>query len=659
MLTPSPRDPRPSPVLAPSETDLALREAAEALDAEWHDETILACERALKADAGCAEAFLLLGLTHFDLDEPTKAVEIIEHAHKLNPLMLECVDALAAILVRIGKVGEGLFYAKLATTLAPHPTIRNLLPQRYGTFFKNFETGDPRSYFHRAGYSFEAGAFAEAAAHCRRQLELTQGDPETLRLMGRANLKMGQFEASISAFHAALHASPPEAGDLFSLGTALRATGHSEEAGACHSMALSLSPDDPVLHSAVVAELTRRPGTEAGRIEAAHREWRSRHTVGITPRAPAPADPQDLERPLRVAYLSGAFYQNDFIELFEPILRLHRPKHVTAYCYSDTSYVDLTTEGLMGAATRWTDIAGIDDETVWEILRGDEIDIAVDLSGHFEGGRPLVFARRPAPVTLSWLGYPHPLGLPGVDYFLTDEIAWPAAAEAPESGQEIWPLPRAPLAYIAPTNIPDIGPLPATQSGAVTFGVKCDLTLITPALIRDWAEMLWSQDNTRLLICNRFDQDEASVQRVADLFSHFGLRTRMDVVNMADNFMSDFAFYDHVDIALDTGSCDSLVENCRALWMGVPVIGLAGDHHGARLGTSLLAGAGRSDWSVESTLDFAALAGRLSGDLAELAELRATLRDQVRRSALSDPVGLYGALEVAYREMWRRCAAGA
>jgi protein O-GlcNAc transferase len=650
----SPQDADPSPVLAPSETDVAIWEAAEALDAEWHDETILACERALKADAGCAEAVLLLGLVHFDLDEPTKAIEILEHAHELNPHMQECVDALAAIQVRIGKVSEALFYAKLATTLAPHPTIKNLLPQRYGTFFKNFETGDPRTYFHRAGRSFETGAFAEAVAHCRRQLELTPDDPETLRLMGRASLKTGRFEASISALHAALHNSPREAGDLLSLGSALRAAGQGEEAEACHAAALSLAPDDPILHSAVIADLVRRPGLNANRIEAAHAEWRIRHGAAITPRALAPADPQDLERPLRIAYLSGAFRQNDFTELFEPILRLHRPARIAAFCYSDTTYVDTTTESLMGAATKWTDIAGIDDETVWEILRGDEIDIAVDLSGHFEGGRPLVFARRPAPVTLSWLGYPYPKGLPGLDYFLTD-----TAVGASPSGPDSWPLSRAPLAYIAPANIADVDPLPAGQSGTVTFGVKCDLTLITPALVRDWAEMLWSQDQAAILICNRFDQDEASVQRVAGLFSHFGLRTRMDVVNMSDNFTSDFAFYDHVDIALDTGSCESLVENCRALWMGVPVIGLAGDHNGARLGASLLAGAGRADWCLGSTRELAALAGRLSEDLGKLADLRATLRDQVRRSPLGDPVGLYGALEAAYRKMWRRRTADA
>ncbi len=659
MLTSSPQNADPLPVLAPSEIDVAIREAAEALDAEWHDETILACERALKADAGCAEAVLLLGLVHFDLDEPAKAIEILERAHELNPLMQECVDALAAIQVLVGKVGEALFHAKLATTLAPHPTIKNLLPERFGTFFKNFKTGDPRTYFHRAERSFEAGSFAEAATLCQHQLELTRGDPETLRLLGRVTLKMGQFESSISAFHAAMHTSPPEAGDLLSLGSALRATGHGEDAEACHAEALSLSPDDPVLHSATVADLVRRPGTDAGNIEAAHAEWRARHASTIEPRALPPTGPRDLERPLRVAYLSGAFRQNDFIELFEPILRLHRPARIAAFCYSDTAHMDTSTESLMSVAAKWTDIAGIDDETVCEILRGDEIDIAVDLSGHFEGGRPLVFAQRPAPVTLSWLGYPHPHGMPGLDYFLTDSTAWPSATGAPASGPEMWPLPRAPLAYIAPTAIPDAGPLPAAQSGVVTFGVKCDLTLITPDLARAWAGILRSQDTATLLICNRFDQDEASIQRVADLFSHFGLRARINVVNMSDNFASNFAFYDHVDIALDTGSCESLVENCRALWMGVPVIGQAGNHHAARLGASLLSGAGRAEWSVGLGSELVTLAWQLSKDLDQLAGLRATLRDQVGASPLGDPVGLYTALEDTYREMWRRCAAGA
>ncbi len=638
-------------MLAPNEIEAAVREAAEALNAEWHDETILACERALKADPGCAEAFMLLGLVHFDLDEPVKAIEILERAHELNPLMQECAEALAAIQVSIGKVGEALFYAKLATALAPHPTIENLLPPRFGTFFENFKTGDARSYYHRAGFNFEDGDFTKAAAHCRRQLDLTPGDTETLRLQGRANLILGRYEASIAAFRATMHASPPEAGDLLNLGCALRATGHGEEAEACHAAALSLSPDDPILHSAVVADLARRPDTDPRRIEAAHAAWRTRHAAAIPARVLEPASHQDPERPLRVAYLSGAFRQNDFTELFEAILRLHRPTRIAAYCYSDTPCVDMTTEDLMGAAAKWTDIAGIDDETVWEILRGDEIDIAVDLSGHFEGGRPLVFARRPAPVTLSWLGYPYPQGLPGLDYFLTDAAA---GAPTPTPGPEAWPLPRAPLAYIAPTNIPDVSPLPAAQSGAVTFGVKCDLTFITPALVRSWAGMLWDQDQATLLICNRFDRDEASVQRVAELFSNFGLRARINVVNMSDNFTTDFAFYDHVDIALDTGSYDSLVESCRALWMGVPVIGQTGNHGGVQLGASLLAGADCADWNAGSASEFAALAGQLSEDPGKLAELRASLRDRVSHAPLGDPLGLYTALENAYREMWRK-----
>jgi len=659
VLTPSPQDANNATAPAPDKIDAAIREAADALNAKWHDETILACERALKADSGCAEAVMLLGLAKFDLGEPTKAIETLEHAHQLNPELQECVDALAAVLVSIGKVGEALFYAKLATVLTPHPTIKSLLPERFGSFFKNFKTGDPRSYFHHARFSFERGDFSEAAAHCRRQLELTPGDADTLGLMGQASFKLGQFEASVSALHAALHDNPPEADRLLTLGSALRATGRGEEADACHAAAMSLSPDDPVLHSAVIADLARLPDANAAKIESAHAKWWTRHTANITPRVPEPGDPGDLERPLRIAYVSGAFRLNDFTELFEPILRLHRPAKITAFCYSGTSYVDTTTDALMGGAAKWTDIAGIDDETVWEILRGDKIDIAVDLSGHFDGGRPMVFARRPAPVTLSWLGYPHAHYLPGMDYFLTDAAVQCSTSKALTSGPEAWPLLRAPLAYIAPANIPDIGPLPATQSGAITYGVKCDLTLITPSLARDWAELLWSQDKTSLLICNRFDQDEASVERIGNLFAHFGLRARMDVVNMADNFQSDFTFYDHVDIALDTTSCESLVENCRALWMGVPVIGRAQNQHGAHLGASLLAGVGHADWRVNTTFELTSLAAHLGDDFEKLADFRATLRDQVRQSPLGNPIDLYGALENAYQKMWRRRIAGA
>ena len=637
-----------------TEVEAALREAIAALDDEWQDEAILACERALKTNPACAEAIYLLGLVAFDLDEPVRAIKLLEKAHELSPQVQEFAEALAAVQARLGKVGEALFYAKLATSLAPHPTIRDLLPERFGTFFKNLEAGETHFYRSRAERKFEGGSFQDTLEDCRRQLELTPGDESTLLLMARACLQVGRMEQSIAAFHAVLHGGTPEAEGLVGLADALYAAGRQVEGRVCQDAAEALVPNDPTLQSRRLARMVTYPGNHEGEIAVAHADWSRRHAAQIRAHRPVTLKSPDPERPLRVAYLSGALRRNDFTELFTPVLQGHRKSDIETYCYSDGTQTDGVTETLMQAATKWIDITDVDDETVWEILRGDEIDIAVDLSGHFEGGHPSVFARRAAPVSVAWLGYPVPPGIPAMDYFMTDGVTWPDSLPEPTTGEQIWRLSRSPFAYLPPVHLPPVGELPAAKSGNLTFGVNCDLAVITPARACGWAQLLRSLGGARLLVCNRFDQDQACIERVKELFSHFGLRDRVDVVNMADNFRSEFDFYHYIDLALDSGTAAAIVENCRALWMGVPVLGLAGRHAATRLCASLLSAAGRPKWCTEDIDSCVATARALTEDLDQLAALRQGLRSEVADSVLGDVAGLVRDIEFAYRAMWRK-----
>jgi predicted O-linked N-acetylglucosamine transferase (SPINDLY family) len=630
-----------------------IRQALESLEAEGYDEAILACERALKQDPACAEAVHLLGLVTFDLDQPVRALQLLEKAHEMNPTVQEFAEALAAIYARLGKINDALFYAKLAATLEPHPAIPGLLPERFGSFFSNLDSANPSLYRDRAERKLESGAVAQARADCEQQLELTPGDTGCLRLLARACLGTGQITKAIAACHALLHGEESQVGDLSILAQALSAAGRHDEAAACHEAAIEQAPAQPNLHSRFLADLLARPDAEAALLAQAHRQWQDRHAAAIAPRPPSSAPDPDPERPLRVAYLSGAFYRGDRMQIFEPVLKAHRSGRIDALCYADGRRCDVATEGLLRAAAKWTDITGVDDETVWEILRGDAIDIVVDLSGHNDGGRQLVLARRPAPVAVSWLGYPHPPGIAAVDYFLTDGLAWPESLSEPATGERIWRLPRAHFACRLPGPLPPVGPLPAGQAGHLTFGASGELGLIGPGTALLWARVLRALPGSRLLICNRFDQDTACVERCLELFSHLGLRGRTDVLNMADNFRSEIEFYQHVDIALDASPHGAVVESCRALWMGVPVISLARGHHAARLGASLLDAAGQPDWLAQSPEALAKIALRLGSDLEALADLRRRLRDEVEGSALADVTGFTHCLEDAYRAMWR------
>ncbi len=430
------------------------------LEEEQLDEAILACEAALKRAPDCAEALHLLGLINFDLDEPATAIKLIEAAHQLKPELQEFAEALAALYARLGDVKNALYYAKLGTILAPHPEISGLLPGRFGSFFYNLERGRSDLYSDRAGRELEAGRFDKVIAACETQLGLTPGDQATLRLLAEGCLRSGRIERSISASQALLHGLETRAEDSSRLARALAAAGRHPAAAACHRRALRASPREARLHSLFLADDLRNPDQTREAIDRLHLEWQSRHAAAIEPRAPAPEIEADRERPLRIGYLSCDLHDSDLVRHLEPLLQVHRHTGFEVYCYADGGCSDGVTERLMRLAGKWTDIHLIDDETLWQILRGDRIDIAVDLTGHGPHCRALTMARRPAPVALCGFGYRHAPGLTGIDGFLTDDEAWPETSAGPAAGDGLVRLPEGLFCYVAPSLIPE----PATLS---------------------------------------------------------------------------------------------------------------------------------------------------------------------------------------------------
>lgn len=630
----------------------ALREAIERLEWGQHDEAIVLCERLLGARPDQAEALCLLGLVSFDLDEPVKAIKLLEQAHAADPDLLEAAEALAAIHAKLGQVNESLYYAKLGTILEPHGQLDGLLPARLGSFFQNLDQGRPDLYLRRAQKHLEAGDLDAALADCETQLELDSGDPESLRLLARLCRLTGRSSRAIAAGHALLHGDDADARDLSELALALDAAGRSTEAEACHRSAVTRAPEDPELHGRLLESLAARPEVSRSELEREHRAWQERH-AGFAPNALPPRPPWQGERPLRVAYLCGSFFDNDLMRLFEPILCSHDKAQVETYCYADGGRSDAISERLMRASTRWTDIHRIDDETVWQILQGDAIDIAVDLSGHGPGGRPLVFSKRPAPVTLSWLAPSHPPAAAELDHFLTDAVTWPEAGARAAAGAQPHRLAGGLLAFQPLSQLPDPGPLPASRLGHLTFGLQGDLRHIGTTQAEAWARVLDRLPGARLLICNLRNQDEAAMARVLDCLSHLGPRQRCDIVNYGDNFRSAYEFYGHVDVALDFGAPTGAIEVCRALWMGVPLLTLAGSRHGTRLAASLLHQAGRPEWVAETPQGLAEAAYQVTRDLGTLESLRAELRARVAGSALGDVGGFTRQLEAAYAELYR------
>jgi predicted O-linked N-acetylglucosamine transferase (SPINDLY family) len=297
------------------------------------------------------------------------------------------------------------------------------------------------------------------------------------------------------------------------------------------------------------------------------------------------------------------------------------------------------------------------DEALADRIREDRIDILVDLAGHTANNRLLVFARKPAPVQATWLGYPNTSGLAAMDYFLSDAVETPPGAEKWFS-EEVIRLPDDYACYLPPAYAPEVGPLPAQGRGHVTFGCFNNLAKVNGEVVALWARLLHRMGNSRLVLKTHSLGDTGVRERYHAMFEAHGVdRKRVDLLARSPH-PELLAHYNKIDIALDPFPWSGGITTCEALWMGVPVVTLAGETFAGRHSASHLHNVGLGDWVVETPEEYLMIAERWSRDVAALAELRAGLRGRMARSALTDGERLTRSLETAYRKMWARYCDG-
>ena len=294
-------------------------------------------------------------------------------------------------------------------------------------------------------------------------------------------------------------------------------------------------------------------------------------------------------------------------------------------------------------------------------IRADGIDILVDLAGHTGDNRLLVFARKPAPVQVSWLGYPQTTGMRAMDYRLSDAITEPPGEADALSVETIIRLPHGFHCFGRPGEgqpgdgcegqTLEIGPLPAAANGHVTFGSFNTVQKMPPSLVRAWALILKATPGARLLL--KSYPDDAIGRRFRALFAAEDVDPeRVEFLHMTGSRVEHLRLYHRMDIALDPYPYNGTTTTCEALWMGVPVVTLCGDRHAARVGASLLTRMGLADWITHDEEAYVLEAVRRAGDLAGLAQLRGTLRERMRRSPLCDAEGFARDVEAAFQEMW-------
>jgi predicted O-linked N-acetylglucosamine transferase (SPINDLY family) len=340
------------------------------------------------------------------------------------------------------------------------------------------------------------------------------------------------------------------------------------------------------------------------------------------------------------------------VRLFEALNR----QEFSTFVYSDRPGRDPLSARIEQNVFAWNDVIGMSDEALSQRVRDDQIDILFDMAGHTASNRLMVFARRSAPIQITWAGYVGTTGLAEMDYLLADRYHVPTGSETLYR-EDVLRLPHGYVTYEPPPDAPPVTPLPALENGFFTFAAMCNPAKVNPAVLELWSQILQRNTNARLLLCYSGWNDIGNQRRVLA-----GLGDRIDAARVDFKHCNGpsevLALYGQVDLALDTFPYSGGLTTCEATWMGVPTITLPGDKFAGRHSFSHLSNVGLVECIAHDQADYVARAVELASDLQRLQVLRLTLRQRMTMSPLCDGAAFAFHFGQIMRGVWHRWCAG-
>lgn len=527
--------------------------------------------------------------------------------------------------------------------------------------YRNALANDPgyfEAHVNLSALLFVVSRFLESLYFARRAIELNPRSAIALERAGLALGRLGRVSESLAELRRATEMDPSVATPWMSLGSALQALGRDEESDAAYVSAIGVAKDDPVpCENRAFWSNYRQQSREA--VWQLHRDvgrW-IRDRLGPLSAPESPTWRPDPGRRLRVGFVSPDFRRHSVGYFVHGALGHLSRQQFQLHAYFDFHTEDYVTARLKPLFNQWSDIYSKTDDVVYDQIRRDRIDILVDLAGLSAGNRLRLFGRRPAPVQVTYLGYPNTTGLDCMDYRLTDRWADPDDGDDEALHSEaLWRLPNSFLCYSAPLDALEVSEPPVLRNGFVTFGSFNNRIKISDPCLELWVRVLKEIPSSRLLLKSiQGTEDEGSREELRDRFVEHGIdASRVEVHGYVEGIDSHLGMYGRIDIALDTFPYNGTTTTCEALWMGVPVICLKGDRHAARVGESLLANVGLPELLARSPDDYLKIAGKFAADPRGLADLRSGLRGRMRASRLMDSRAIGLEIGEALRGMWSR-----
>ncbi len=658
------------------------------------DGAIAAYRAAIALRPDFANALLNLGTCLYQSNELVQAEAAYRQALAARPDDAQILSNLAVLVQAKGQLDDAVMILERAIQLEPQSASHqiNLGGALYGlqkydqavVVLRKAVELDPNSA--EAAYNFGnalqgIGQLQEAAQEFRRAIALRSDYADAHINLGNLLKRLGDVALSLSAYEAAIRAAPHSVAAYNNAGCLYRAMGRQEEAEAilrrglaidpnhsallnnlgnvlkdggqidaaidCFRRATQTNPNDPEPHGNLAYALSFQSDDPQVILDECRR-WNERHAAPLLPRTATREKDRSPGGRLRIGYVSPDFRVHCQSLFTVPLLSHHDHEAFEIYCYSSAEQKNVLTARLKEMADVWRDVSHLNDTALCDLIQRDRIDILVDLTMHMSQGRPLLFARKPAPVQVAWLAYPGTTGMNAIDYRLTDPRLDPPGTDHFYAERSIR-LPDSFWCYDPLTDGPEVNALPALSNGYVTFGCLNNPCKLTDRTLSLFGKVMAALPGSRLLLlAPKGRPRELLIERIekngigAGCVSFVPFQPRSSYLQT----------YRQIDLGLDTLPYNGHTTSLDSYWMGVPVVTRVGQTCAGRAGFSQLFNLELIELAAESDEQFVKIARDLGQNLDRLAELRHTLRERLRYSPLMDGKRFARNMEAAYRRMW-------
>jgi protein O-GlcNAc transferase len=609
------------------------------------------------------DALHFLGVLANQVGQSKIGVELISRAITLRPGVAEYHNNIGVALMELSAFDEAIVHYRMALNIRPtyaeaHNNLGNALREKgqldaaIAEFRAaiHFKADYPEPYNNLGNAYKDQNRIPEAIETYRAAIRLRPEYAQSHSNLGNILRDQGKLDEAIAEFRIALKYRPDLAQIHANLGNALRDQGKLDEALAIYRSAMELNPNLTQIHSNIVYNLHFHPNYDARALYEEHVKWNQQHAAPLKKFIKPHSNSRDPERRLKIGYVSPDFRQHVVGSNLLPLLEQHDKAGFEIFCYSGVVHPDVYTQRIHSLVDGWYNVVGVSNERTEQMIRENGIDILVDLTLHMAASRLLVFARKPAPIQVTYLGYCSTTGLETMDYRLSDPYLDPPETDLSVYSEQTLRLPRTYWCYQQGGPMPE-PVLPATEAGHITFGCLNNFAKVSPAAMDLWSQILLAVPESQLILHSNLGSHR---EEVLGRFIRMGVAAeRIEIVGVQPwkQYISTFS---RIDITLDPFPYGGGITTCDSLFMGAPVVSLSGNTAVGRGGRSILTNIGLPELIAQTPEEYKKIAQKLSGDLPKLSALRHTLRARMQQSPLMDAKSFARDIEAAYRQMWRK-----